>query len=422
MKHMTYVSYVATSVLAIWFASGIEETRAQAMADYTAMPPFIATAVPPNVLLLMDNSGSMLNSAYHHSGEAYVATKSYNGYFDPTQCYSYGSSRFTPGGSRAATAPTCGGATQWDGNFLNWLTMERIEIAKWVMMGGKCAPRSVNGDCYPGGKLIFETDDRIATITATADGVTQWTGSRCFDRVGNSLKVYVTTCSSGIAGTYTLTADVAVEPNGVIQQVGSKARFGLMQFNSSTLDPNGGKVVADVGGNLTSMVNAIENATASTWTPLAESLFEATRYFAQIKPAYSNSDYSYTVTNRDPYYFKQPEWASTSQYVTCCKSYVILFTDGQPTKDTNLSSSLKDWAHTVANHPPVGFTGHCTGAAGCTEVHSAAPHASHGGGLTDHNAQSDHHDNCSAYYGGVSNDSCNDGGGHYLDDPVRLLT
>src|SRR5688500_2685219 len=367
MKRMTLVSSAATALLALGIGLSFDDVRAQTMADYTAMPPFIATAVPPNVLLLMDNSGSMLNSAYHHSGEAYDASKKYNGYFDPTQCYSYGSSRFTPQGSRAVSAPTCGGTKPWDGNFLNWLTMERIEIAKWVMMGGKCAPRSTNGNCYPGGKLIFETDDRISTITAAADGVTELAGNRCFDRIGNSLRIYTSNCSSGIDKTYTLTADVAVEPNGVIQQVGSKARCGLMEFNSNGTDPQGGKVLAEVGGNMTSMINAIENTSASTWTPLAESLYEATRYFAHIPPAFANSNYTDNVTDKDPYYFKKPDWASSSQYVTCCKSYVIIFTDGQPTKDSKLPPQLKDWAHTIAAHPPVGFTGHCTAPGGCTE-------------------------------------------------------
>ena len=419
MKRMMLVSYLATALLTGGIVFGFEDAQAQTMADYTAMPPFIATAVPPNVLLLLDNSGSMGNSAYHDSGEAYDPAKTYNGYFDPTQCYSYGSNRFTPQGGRAATSPTCGATKPWDGNFLNWLTMERIEIAKWVMMGGKCAPRSINGNCYPGGKLTFESSDRVSAITATADGVTSVTGVRCFDRINNSFIIKNTSdCSSGTDQTLTLSADIAVEPNGVIQQVGSKARFGLMEFASNGTDPSGGKVLADVGGNLISMVNAIENTSASTWTPLAESLYEATRYFAQLPPAYANSDYSYNVTNRDPYYFRQPDWASTSQYVACCKSYVIIFTDGQPTKDTNVPATLMDWAHTVANHPPDGFTGHCTAPGGCTVDHNTEPHASHGGGLTNHNTQTDHHDNCSAYYGGssLSNDACWGSGGHYLED------
>ena len=36
----------------------------------------------------------------------------------------------------------------------------------------------------------------------------------------------------------------------------------------------------------------IENTDASTYTPLAESLYEATRYFAQVVPAFTTSDYS----------------------------------------------------------------------------------------------------------------------------------
>ena len=39
---------------------GPSKAHAQAMADYTSTPPFIADAVPPNVLLLMDNSGAWI--------------------------------------------------------------------------------------------------------------------------------------------------------------------------------------------------------------------------------------------------------------------------------------------------------------------------------------------------------------------------
>ena len=92
---------------------------------------------------------------------------------------------------------------------------------------------------------------------------------------------------AGVVRPTSLVADIASEPTGVIQQVGDKARFGLMEFNGSSNGSNGGKVLADVGSGLTPMVNAIQSTPASTWTPLAESLYEATRYFVQIKPAYS---------------------------------------------------------------------------------------------------------------------------------------
>ena len=125
-----------------------------------------------------------------------------------------------------------------------------------------------------------------------------------------------------------------------------------MQFKSAT---DGGKILAEVGGNLVSMVNAIENTDATTYTPLSESLYEAARYFAQVVPAFAASDYSYTVTNRDPYYFKSPDWSNNApgEYVTCCKSFVMVFTDGEPTQDTNVPASLQDYAD--AHHGS-----HCT--------------------------------------------------------------
>lgn len=384
-------------------------TMAQSLVDYTATPPFVGTAVPPNVLLLMDNSGSMNSSAYHPLGtETYNSLVVYGGYFDTTKCYSYAANLFSP----TASAKPCGSAGQWDGNFLNWVAMRRIEISKWVMMGGKCAPRSINGNCYPGGKLTFESPlGWNFSITASADGVTPYNGTRCFLRNQGSLDVKPdTNCNSANTASLTLKADVSLEPQGVIQEVGNKARFGLMEFKGTG---DGGKVLADVGGNLVSMVNAIENTNAATWTPLSESLYEATRYFAQIPPAYANSDYSYTVQNRDPYYFRSPDWMTPAQYVPCCKSFVIIFTDGQPTQDLNIPDSIKDYAHTALNH---GTSHHCGAAGGCTTPHSSPPHTiGHPLGLI-HNTMNEHHDNCSGYYGGLNSDACNSNGSHYLDD------
>jgi type IV pilus assembly protein PilY1 len=359
--------------------------------DYTALPPFLPNAVPPNILLLMDSSGSMDNSAYHPSTSTPPSPATqptgtnvydpgkpggYAGYFDQTLCYTYGSNRFTPGIARPSGSDSCGAHSQWDGSFLNYITMTRIEIAKWAMMGGKCAPR-VSGNCYPGGKLTLENSSRDAIgVIFSADGVSPLSGTKCFFRNGTNLTILNSSCG-GSATSYSLTVDVSGEPTGLIQTLGNKARFGLMEFKSGTLD--GGKVLADVGTDTPSMVNAIENTSAGTWTPLAESLYEAMRYFAQVPPAYGGTDYTVNATH-DPYYFKSP-WASNpGQYVPCCKSFVIIFTDGQPTMDLNIPAALQDIAHTKLPH----VTGH--------------------------------DDVCSSYNGGATSDPCVDSGSHYVDD------
>jgi hypothetical protein len=38
--------------------------EAQDMADYTAYPPFVTSAVEPNILLVLDHSGSMQYPAF----------------------------------------------------------------------------------------------------------------------------------------------------------------------------------------------------------------------------------------------------------------------------------------------------------------------------------------------------------------------
>lgn len=350
MKQLT----VGAGMLFVFLVGFVPQAaHAQAMSDYFAMPPFIANAVPPNVLLLMDNSLSMDTSAYHENAEAYNPSKEYNGYFAPTKCYSHGSNKFTPVTDKASTGNPCASGSPWLGNFLNYMAMTRLEIVKWVMMGGKCAPRAVTGTCYPGGTLVPETSESVGNIVMDGTGITPY-GNRCFTRDGDDLKVYSGTSCSGGTTDFKLKSEIAAEPQGVIQTVGNKARFGLMQFKSAG---DGGKILAEVGGNLVSMVNAIENTDAATFTPLAESLYEATRYFAQVAPAFAASDYSYTVTSKDPYYFKSPDWSSNSpgEYVNCCKSFIMVFTDGEPTADTNVPASLQDYAH--AHH-----AAHCTGA------------------------------------------------------------
>ena len=330
-----------------------QQIHAQTMADYTSAPPFVSENVPPNVLLIMDNSGSMNESAYHIAGEVYDPAREYQGYFAPNKCYSYASTKFNPVTNKAASGNPCTSGSPWLGNFLNYMTMTKLEVTKFVMMGGKCAPRAINGTCYPGGTLNLETNASVGNINLNGTGISPYSSSKCFRRVGNNLIVENGGCG-GSSDSYSLRAEIAAEPNGVIQAVGNRARFGLMQFKSAG---DGAKVLAEVGGNLTSMVNAIENTDASTWTPLAESLYEATRYFAQIKPAFNNSDYSYTVTSKDPYYFRFPDWSANSpgEYVHCCKSFVMIFTDGASTQDTNIPSALRDFAD--AHHGS-----HCTSA------------------------------------------------------------
>lgn len=117
-----------------------------AMSDYCVTPPFLAQSIPPNVLIVLDNSGSMCDQAYAGDyNPAQFANGMYYGYFDGSKNYLYtGSGRW----EQTTNAMTTGTASNpvANGSFLNWATMRRVEVAKKLLIGGKGNPRSWNGN------------------------------------------------------------------------------------------------------------------------------------------------------------------------------------------------------------------------------------------------------------------------------------
>ena len=215
---------------------------------------------------------------------------------------------------------------------------------------------------------------------------------------------------------YSLRLAMATEPTGVVQQIGSQARFGLFEFKDTA---EGARMLVGMGArqtinwsgagietfntNMAAILDGMEESFPATNTPLSESLYETARYVAQINSSMpGNTSYIYPIafsggisngvalgatgigsigageisaltgaetctagagyiTNacgRDPYFFGSnhtPAWATTSTQVRCCKTFVILVTDGEPTADTNIPAGNQDYAH---GHHGV----HCTNA------------------------------------------------------------
>jgi type IV pilus assembly protein PilY1 len=104
-------------------------------------------------------------------------------------------------------------------------------------------------------------------------------------------------------------------------------RIGMMVFNTS----EGGRIHSTIRSlNETTrnqLINEVRNITAETWTPLAETLYEAGLYF-RGGSSYFNSGVNYT---------------SPIQYY-CQRNYVIIITDGMSTQDRHsiLASAIGD--------------------------------------------------------------------------------
>ena len=400
-------------LLVIFFAglfAGLSDVvwAQSARSDYEYLPPFLGVDAKPNILFLLDNSGSMNSCAYANSEQLgatdcsgvenekpekakdYNNQKSHSGYFEVGKCYAYDTTqrKFISPQAKGTALSCTDTLAPWDGNFLNWLTMRRIDIAKWALTGGQCDRTGGRIDENTCGTLRGQTESTARWALykqADLSGVKPFDGVRCIlihrgdffilkniicggdevvSLIGASSKDE-DQAKSAVAreqakkdgSGFEIRVVAVAKPIGVIQTVGGSARFGLMVFNAND---QGGRIAADVGSSVLGLVKEIEKTAANTNTPLAESLYQATRYFAQIKPAYSDDNYTVGV-NHDPYCFgdltppkgrKGCRNNDTGEWVGCCKSFVLIFTDGEPTQDLDIPNTLQDTtlSHAAANH------------------------------------------------------------------------
>ncbi len=142
--------------------------------------------------------------------------------------------------------------------------------------------------------------------------------------------------------------------------------FGIEIFNynkgDGANDSNGGRIVAAINemdlDNKATLLDIVNNKlTTSTWTPLCESLFEASRYFAGDSVDFGDDD----KNQGGSYKANEPPMdaaaATSSVYNTPfggCSDlvHVILITDGEPTNDHGADTKIK--ALTSIEHKEVG--------------------------------------------------------------------
>ena len=289
----------------------------------------------------------------------------YYGYFDPDSWYMYSTSggKFVVSRLKAAGAKN---STEWDGSFLNWVTMRRVDVLRKVLTGGKKGTGEGPGFDRIEGE-IADCDSRGTIKQFNANSYTPYTGNKtftvsdagagCGGGGGGTVSSFTV---SGETGTFNVRVVVPAPVQGVLQDVvGARARLGMTVYNVN----EGGKVRIPVaGGSLSSTVNEINNTRPFTNTPLAETLWTVTGYFAKQTsllggpgPRYSTSDYG--VSNSvDPLNYGQ----GTPRWPICSKSFVLYITDGEPCSDGNLPATLANYANGRSDF-------NCTGG-GCPSV------------------------------------------------------
>lgn len=366
----------------------LNNSYAATMNDYCQVPPYVVQNVPSNIMIIVDNSGSMFNFAYSDgfnttaigddnncsaSGSpctgftnpgAYPTYK-YYGYFDPDYWYTYTSNRFistAPKTGSGITGERAKAASEWDGNFLNWLAMRRADVVRKVLTGGKT--ESGEGAGYD--RLIGEEADwsgrGIYKQFAVAGYVDDaYSGTRCFKFSTGSGTSEFEISSGASCSSFNDEKRVAVRVpapvEGVLQNVvGTKARLGLAFYHVNSPTPQGGYVQVSVSGtSLSAIVNQINLTSPDSNTPLAETLWTVAGYFGQVAefqgysggpgPRYSGGDYTINNTN-DPY---NQGTGGSPRWPTCTKSFVLLITDGEPCSDGNLPAGILNYAQTAGS-------------------------------------------------------------------------
>lgn len=113
--------------------------------DYQASPPFVTAGVPPLVMLVMGRNHKLYYEAYNDASDlnndgtldvGYNPAIEYYGYFDSYKYYQYSSanSRFEPKGIALDKKAPAG--AYWSGDFLNYLSMTRMDCLRKVLYGG----------------------------------------------------------------------------------------------------------------------------------------------------------------------------------------------------------------------------------------------------------------------------------------------
>lgn len=252
--------------------------------------------VKPNVLIILDNSGSM--SEKDVSGDPYDPATTYSGSYTANKVYiSSGSGHFS----------------SWSGYFDN------INSSGWQCNDAK-------------NELLSEGNWSGKLAKSGGNIYCSGYGFRKSYALGNYLNY------ENAEGGDRTRMEVAKEvvADLIIDNI-ETVNFGLMAFNFN----QGGYIIADCGATQNTLIGDYDPDTdkmadtsqsdygavgvlkSDTWTPLAETMAEAGLYFAGKGSWFNSGTYTSPIKYR------------------CQKNYIILVTDGAPTMDDDKFASNK---------------------------------------------------------------------------------
>lgn len=318
-------------------ALGSAPTVAQAQADDTAL---FSSVAPPNVVAVMDNSGSM-NHIVWHPGFDISGTPSC-AYWDNDRDYRVDA-------TDGDTFPSGSTDSQFRSGTYSITSSGCVTTSREIFVDPDV--QTANNDTSWNGRYLnwyFST----TTTNAIAAEVASTNNGNYSGCVGGG--TYALYRRSRMTAAKQIMRDVICEVN-----TAGSVRFGLARFREGS-DPNGGYIMVPVDDYLDADGNpniytldgvsqshgdhlddAIGGLAGESYTPLGETLFQVYTYFmsrtASDRPTNGGltfPEYVYRTTNGGPYSTSGAPTVPDSPIANACqRNFVIIITDGEPSKD-----------------------------------------------------------------------------------------
>ena len=334
---------------AVWVGVGLTLSMAvgsPVYADDTEI--FVATpnstgADKPNILFILDSSGSM--RTIERTQEPYNASIDYPGNCQSNRYY------WTDSGS----APECGSdnnqyidkdkfvcaqavpqmatagwytdtMAQYRRNRGNWRWRKLRRRNNRIV---ECENDSGSHGEGVDGEVYAQIGSNLPLFTANPDREVAWGSSPTHETYSVYDPNYLNWYHNSPITEMTRNEIVKAVTKNVLGSM-NNVNVGFMTFHYS----QGGPVrhaIKDLDENRAEALAVVDALPASGWTPLSETMYEAALYWhgKQVHYGGSSSTDGDALSRRDPLTYKKP-----TDYA-CAKNFVVLLTDGAPTRDTD---------------------------------------------------------------------------------------
>jgi type IV pilus assembly protein PilY1 len=146
--------------LSVEYPTGTVAAYTDASGNVLVLPSGTTTCGGTKSIQIGTDSSSQ-KAINENFGVCYNANATYLGYFNPNECYDYGSNNyFVPVAN--ASSHTCSG--HWSGNMLNWATMTSLDEFRQALTGGTRANNNSNSS-YPAAVPVGTTVGDTASLT-----------------------------------------------------------------------------------------------------------------------------------------------------------------------------------------------------------------------------------------------------------------